>query len=227
MDAHALSHLVPGALGALAVGLTGSLHCLLMCGPLACAGLGAPTQSPAARARNALAYQLGRWGAYTLVGALLGLVGRGLIRTFATSAQPFLPWVMAGALVFSALEVGKRLKPLPGLGRLAGVVARAGAKFSPAVRAGAIGAATPLLPCGLLYGIYLAAVAAGTAAGGALVMGAFALGGLPALLAAQLGAGRLQGAHPVVQFTLKRVVPLAAAVVLVFRAVTAGSPRCH
>lgn len=30
---------VAGTAGALVVGLTGSVHCLLMCGPLACAGL--------------------------------------------------------------------------------------------------------------------------------------------------------------------------------------------
>jgi sulfite exporter TauE/SafE len=138
---------------------------------------------------------------------------------------------MAAALVASALEVGKRLRPLPlpGLAHVARAVSRWGAKFSFAGRAGAMGAVTPLLPCGLLYGVFAAALASGSFGGGALVLGAFALGGLPALLGAQLQAGLWRNRPRIASFLLQRAMPLAAAAVLVYRAVgsAGGQPGCH
>lgn len=218
---------VAGALGSLVVGVTGSVHCLLMCGPLACASL--PGVPGPERRKAVLAYQGARLGAYTLVGGALGALGGGVTRALAVSTRPYLPWLMAAALVASALELGKRLRPLPGLSRAASAISRVGAKFSFAGRAGAMGAVTPLLPCGLLYGVFAAALASGSFAGGALILGAFALGGLPALLGAQLQAGLWRSRPKVASFVLQRAVPLVAAAVLIYRAVgsATGCPRCH
>ncbi|WP_164021355.1 sulfite exporter TauE/SafE family protein [Pyxidicoccus trucidator] len=218
---------VAGALGALTVGLTGSVHCLLMCGPLACAGL--PAVPGPERRRAVLAYQGARVAAYTLMGGALGALGGGVTQVLSVSTRPYLPWLMAAALVASALEVGKRLRPLPGLAHVAKSIARWGANFSWTGRAGAMGAVTPLLPCGLLYGVFAAALASGSFAGGALLLGAFALGGLPALLGAQLQAGLWKHRPKAVSFLLQRAVPLLAAAVLIYRAVgtTSGQPGCH
>ncbi|MCP3162515.1 sulfite exporter TauE/SafE family protein [Myxococcus sp. QH3KD-4-1] len=216
--------LVAGALGALTVGLTGSVHCFLMCGPLACAGL--PAMRGPERRRALFAYQGARLGAYALVGGALGALGGGVTRALAVSTRPYLPWLMAAALVASALELGKRLPPLPGLARLASALSRGSAKFSWVGRAGAMGAVTPLLPCGLLYGVLTVALASGSFGGGAVVMGAFALGGLPALLGAQLQAGLWSKRPWLAEFLLRRAMPLVAAAVLVFRAVDT-SPHCH
>jgi len=219
--------MVAGTASALVVGLTGSVHCLLMCGPLACAGL--PGVKGPEKWRAVLAYQSARVGAYALMGGLLGALGGGVTQALAVSTRPYLPWVMAAALVASALELGKRLRPLPGLSHVAGAITQANAKFSLLSRAGAMGAVTPLLPCGLLYGVYAAALASSSFAGGALLMGAFALGGLPALLGAQLQTGLWQRQPRLATFVLKRAVPLVAAAVLLYRAVGvgAGQPSCH
>ncbi|WP_224242795.1 sulfite exporter TauE/SafE family protein [Hyalangium gracile] len=215
-----------GSLGAFTVGLTGSVHCLLMCGPLACAGL--PLAPGPERRRAVLAYQGGRVAAYMVVGGTLGALGSGVARTLDVSLRPALPWLMAAALTASALEVGKRLRPLPGLSRLVGAVSRLGAKLSFVGRAGAMGAVTPLLPCGLLYGVFAAALASGSFSGGALVLGAFALGGLPALLGAQLQTGLWRHRPRIATFLLQRALPLAAAAVLVYRALgTPEKPSCH
>lgn len=216
--------LLAAALGALTVGLTGSVHCFLMCGPLACASL--PSIQGHERRRAMLAYQGARLGSYALVGGLLGALGGGVTRVLAVSTRPYLPWLMVAALVASALDVGRRLPPLPGLARLAGLLSRWSAKFSWTVRAGAMGAVTPLLPCGLLYGVFAVALASGSPGGGALVMGAFALGGLPALLGAQLQVGLWSKRPRLSHFLLKRAMPLAAAAVLVVRAVNT-SASCH
>jgi sulfite exporter TauE/SafE len=91
-----------------------------------------------------------------------------------------------------------------------------------------MGALTPLLPCGLLYGVFAAALASGSFMGGALVLGAFALGGLPALLGAQLQTGLWRHRPRIATFLLQRALPLAAAALLVFRALgTPGKPSCH
>jgi hypothetical protein len=135
---------------------------------------------------------------------------------------------MAAALVASALELGKRLRPLPGLARLAGALTRLGAKFSFTGRSGAMGAVAPLLPCGLLYGVFAAALTSGSWAGGALLLGAFAAGGLPALLGAQLQSGLWKGRPRLVSFLFQRAMPLAAAAGLIYRALgTAGGAACH
>ncbi|MFP2960983.1 sulfite exporter TauE/SafE family protein [Myxococcus sp. 1LA] len=218
---------VASALGAFVVGVTGSVHCLLMCGPLACAGL--PGVPGPERRRAVVAYQGARLGAYALVGGALGLLGGGVTQALAVSTRPYLPWLMAVALVASALELGKRLRPLPGMANLARHVTRWGAKFSWTGRASAMGAVTPLLPCGLLYGVFAVALASGSFGGGALVLAAFALGGLPALLGAQLQAALWKHRPKWMSLLLQRAVPLVAAAVLIYRAVgTAnGGPNCH
>ncbi len=238
----AIDPLVLGVGGAIVAGLAGSLHCALMCGPLACAALprgeegsAAPSapglvalRAPARHGRVALAYHAARIAAYTAIGAALGLVGAGLSATLKLSLAPALPWLLAAVLVGSALGLGKRVGRIPGLSRLSAAIARAGARLSPAVRAGAIGALTPLLPCGLLYGLFAGAVAAGSPAGGAVVLGGFAVGATPALVAAQLGApalARLRGVPPLLG---RRGGPRVAAAGLVFRALaTSGGGSCH
>lgn len=207
-----------GAGAALAAGAAGSLHCVLMCGPLACAPLGGTRGIE--RRRTMAAWHLGRLAAYTLVGAALGLAGAGFAALLAERIQPWLPWLMAVGLAATALELGRRLRPLPGIAGLSRRIARLGAGASPVARSLALGAATPLLPCGLLYGLFLAAVAAGSAAGGAAVMAAFGIGGVPGLAAVQLGA-TWSGRYPRVETWLRRAVPLAAAGVLVWRALAA------
>jgi uncharacterized protein len=223
-----------GAAAGLVTGLASSAHCAVMCGPLACAAA-APADAPVAlgrrrrRWRQPLAYHAGRVSSYAAVGTALGLAGDGT-RHVLSAVAPALPWVMAGALTATALGVGKRL-PVPGaLRRLAQPLIRRAAKFSPPGRAAAIGAATPLLPCGTLYGLFVTAAATASAIGGAALMAAFALGATPVLALVQ-GQGPLLARHPRAGALFRRVVPLLAAAALVWRAVHAGDgsapPACH
>ena len=216
-----------GGIGALVGGATGSLHCALMCGPLACATLPA---TGGARRRAALAWHAGRLLAYATVGGLLGALGQGVAATLTLRVEPVLPWLMAAGLVASAFEVGRHLPALPWLARASRGLARAAVGLDPTTRAGLFGAATPLLPCGLLYGMFLAAVATGSGPAGAGMMLLFALGGVPALAGTQASAG-LGERFPTASRFLRRAVPLAAAAVLVWRALAAGPgvepPQCH
>ncbi|MCA2976971.1 MAG: sulfite exporter TauE/SafE family protein [Myxococcaceae bacterium] len=213
-----------GASSALVAGATGSLHCALMCGPLACAGL----PKGAGRQAAMVAWHAGRLSGYVALGLALGSVGTGLSRALAVSVQPVLPWLMAAGLVATALELGKRLRPLPFAHRLSSAMVRAAARLHPAWRSFVIGLATPLLPCGLLAGVFLAAMATGGALGGGALMGAFALGAVPALASTQAGAG-LGARWPTLSWAMRRAVPLFAAGVLVYRAVLATTlgPACR
>lgn len=200
-------------LAALAAGLTGSLHCAAMCGPLACAG-------GSSGVRGAVSWQAGRLISYALLGAALGGSGSVALRAWAAEAAPVLPWVMAAGLVFTALDLGRHLKPLPGMGWVSGRIAGLGANFSFLDRGAAIGAATPFLPCGLVYGMALAALASGGAAQGGVLLGAFALGAVPALTAVQLHT-RLWPKEGRWVAVARRAVPAVAAAVLVWRALAA------
>ncbi|MFO0594423.1 MAG: sulfite exporter TauE/SafE family protein [Myxococcaceae bacterium] len=208
--------LLPAALmSAFVTGLTGSVHCALMCGPLACAGAGG------SRSGSAIAgWHLGRLFSYALVGALLGAIGRGVSLALTDSVQRVLPFVMAAGLLLTAFDVTKRLGPLPLIGRGARALTSVAAKLAPLERSFLFGVATPLLPCGLLYGLFLAAMASAHPLSGALIMVVFSLGAVPAVVGVQLGAARLAQSERWT-FVLRRAVPVAAAVVLVVRALMA------
>lgn len=214
-----------GFVAAAAVGIASSFHCFLMCGPLACAGLGKMTK----KASPIVAYHLGRTSAYALVGAILGAVGGSVSSALPFSIQRFFPWAMATALILSAFDLGKKLPAIPVLGRIVGRLGRLSAGADPTVRSAAIGALTPLLPCGLLYGIYAAALASGSAGVGTLVMLGFALGSGPALLLAQGPMGLLSRLPRGVAVGIRRGLPLVAAAGLILRAlfVSPEDPHCH
>jgi sulfite exporter TauE/SafE len=63
--------------------------------------------------------------------------------------------------------------------------------------------------------MFLAALSTGSPLSGAALLGAFALGGAPALAAVQLGAGRIH-----ISPMLRRGVLLGAAALLIFRALS-------
>lgn len=212
------------AFAALVAGVTGSLHCFVMCGPLACATM--PGREQPGRRLSIAAYHSTRVLSYTLVGGALGALGGGVANALAVSTRPVLPWLMAAALALPALGIDKRIGRIPVLGSLAGKVARFSAKFSPASRAAAIGAVTPLLPCGLLYGIFMVALASGSFLDGAVVLGAFAFGAIPALFGAQLQVGLIDRLPGRAQFVVRRLIPLAAAGVMVWRALSTPD-SCH
>lgn len=147
------------------LGLVGQGHCLAMCSGLALA-----------LRRKPLEYQLGRLTGYVCVGALAGLLGfvAGSLRV----------WVLGLAglvMVFMGLGLlgwAPKLPVGPGLW-----LARVMRSRLAAGSAYGLGAASAMLPCGLLYAAVARSAAAPSVLDGALGMGAFWLGTLPVLLA--------------------------------------------
>lgn len=178
----------------LASSLLGSAHCAGMCGGVALVAIGADGKSRVARQ---VGYHLGRLLSYAVVGAVCGLVGSAIDDAGTLIGVQRVASIAAGVTIafFGLIAVlrafGARVPsvgvpaPLVVLAQRAHVRAM---KLPPAWRGVPLGLATPLLPCGWLYAF--AAIAAGSASVvvGALVMAAFWLGTVPALVIASNGA---------------------------------------
>lgn len=188
----------PALAAAFLLGLMGSSHCLFMCGGIT-AALGAQAEgSLTRRFFLLLSCHAGRIGSYMLAGLVAGLFGLWLreqhdavglwMRVAAGLVLVAMGFVVAGWFpALAALERGgeflfqylgpllRRLVPVntPGRGVLAGAI-------------------WGFLPCGLVYGALGFATTSGNVAHAALLMAAFGLGTLPALLATGFFAQQLR-----------------------------------
>lgn len=184
-----------------AFGLTSSLHCVTMCGPLiAVASAPLLEGGGTANARRLLLWQgwyhLGRGISYALIGTLLGLLG--------TAITVVSPNKLVGGIVqvgVGLLIVGLGLAQLVGRG---GAAATSESGLSRAIRrlvtSGhglgmlGLGLLTGLLPCGVLYAAFARAMAASSPWEGGLLLIAFWLGTVPLLAAVGLASGKLVAA---------------------------------
>lgn len=210
------------AVGAgLLAGLGGSGHCALMCGPLAYAsGRGA---SAVERRQSFASWHLGRLLAYVVLGAAVGLLGRAALRRL-EGYEPYVAVAVAALMLATAFGLWVWLARRAVPSRISFAATQFAARFSGPVRAAAMGLATPLLPCGLLHGVLLAALATGTPGLGMAFMGAFAVGGIPALSALQWGGASWLSGRPWVH----RAVTVVAAAVILWRAYAVPvTGACH
>lgn len=175
---HPLTHAIAGAGAFFSLGLAGGLHCVGMCGPLACL-LGKPEERPVAALGL---YHGGRLAAYATVGFTFAWLGRPL--------QPILTWPVLAAVASVPLLLyafWPRSWSPAFLQRLYAGASRKVAALPPHRRALSLGLLTPALPCGLLYAAAGAALSAPSPLMGAGWMLAFAGGTLPLLLLGQAG----------------------------------------
>ncbi|HUO09454.1 MAG TPA: sulfite exporter TauE/SafE family protein [Phycisphaerae bacterium] len=183
-----------------AASIFGSLHCAGMCGAFVLFAIGAGESSVAtSRTRLMAVYHAGRLMTYVALGGLAGEVGSvvdfaGYLVGIQRAAT-----VAAGALVvgFGSVTLlrlsGFKIAPLKLPGAMQAVVTklhRRSMALSPTGRALATGLLTTLLPCGWLYAFVVTAAGTANPAAGALVMGAFWVGTLPALTVLGMGIQR-------------------------------------
>lgn len=200
---------------ALVAGLVSSLHCVGMCGPLAC-------WLRPAKAEDATivfaSYQGARLGSYLILGTLAGRLGQGPLSWLRSDLLRFLPWCLVLFFIGIALRLDRRIpKPM--------ILVRTGLRLqtwartqSGVVAALVLGGATPLLPCGPLYFVAVVASFTGSATRGAEFMLAFGLGTLPLLWFAQAQFGWLRArVSPVRIQQLQLALAVVSAVVLTWR----------
>lgn len=173
---------------AITIGLTSSLHCVGMCGPIALS-LGLDAENKFKFTFRNLTYQFGRITTYTILGALLGIVGESfsfvglqsylsifigvlmiimvMIPKFyengATSLKPINKIMLKVKMLLGKYLIKKNTKSLYIVGLLNG-----------------------LLPCGTVYASLTAAIAMGSVLKSSLFMLFFGLGTLPLMFATVL-----------------------------------------
>jgi uncharacterized protein len=175
-------------ISAFLLGLFGSVHCVVMCGGIASTLV--RIGRTARHAPSILSYNAGRIGAYVVLGALVGGVGHavgfvphigGVLRLTAGLLLVGAGLYVAGAWHYFAFierigtPIWRRIKPLA-------------TRTDSALLMGALWG---LMPCGLVYAGFGLAAAAGTAKAGALVMAAFGLGTLPAMVTVGATSARI------------------------------------
>ena len=205
--------------GMFLLGLLGTAHCLGMCGPLVLA-----LPASRGRLRSHLLYHAGRITTYTIVGAVLGAIGSGLVGLSSLSSEDPMGTVARVQVVVSLgaavllgwlglARLGIMAEPswmamatpsrVPGFSR---VLRRAAAGGSLSMVG--LGLVLGLLPCGLSFAAFAAALPSGGAAQGALAVFAFGLGTLPGLLLLGTAASRVARRH-------RRAIELLAGLLLV------------
>lgn len=189
----------PDFIGALMIGFVGSGHCMGMCGGIASLlsmGASQPHTSPLVP----LFYNLGRLASYALIGALVGGAISGLSELSGlTQSLAWLRFVAAIFMILVALYIAKWWQGLLAIEKLGQHIWRfispAGKRLLPLkrpVHALPFGFIWGWLPCGLVYSAVTWSAVSGSAINGGLIMLAFGVGTLPAMLAIGYGASYLQ-----------------------------------
>jgi sulfite exporter TauE/SafE len=193
-----MTDLWPLLSAALLTGLLGSAHCLGMCAGIS--GLFAVNANiPSLRTQmpSALVYNAGRIVSYAVAGVIVASVGSVLIK-----ASPGLAVgvrILSGAIIILVgLKVAFDLRLLNIIERMGGTlwskIAPAAKKLVPVTslpRAFGLGLLWGWLPCGLVYSVLMIAATSTDAAAGALIMTAFGVGTMPAMVLTGLGAARI------------------------------------
>lgn len=185
---------VAALVSAALLGLSGSTHCALMCGPVSSL-LGAGC------ARRGVASQAGRATTYVVLGALAGAVGERLggspvFGAMASGARVLVAVTLfLAGLALAGASFRLRLR-LPGASALGWIRSRLTAGLdSPSLPlAFGRGLAWGLLPCGLVYAALALAAASGSPVLGAVVMATFAGFTLPVFALLGLFQHRLASA---------------------------------
>jgi uncharacterized protein len=212
-------------------GLASAPHCLAMCGPLAAFA------SRGEAASRAWRYHAGRALAYSSAGAIAGATQGAVLSVLAPEWISLVTAVLLSvALLLSALRLaGLDREPSAAEPKLVRVSGKRSTPFAVRLLSRVpkepfvFGAATVVLPCAALYTGLLIAASAGSAARGAMAMGAFATASSMGLLAASWVARRPMGT------TGRRALAFALAVGAVLTLVRpiqgalshAAEPNCH
>lgn len=195
-------------LAAFSMGLFGSPHCLGMCGGIVTAfGLSMQHVSDSKKNGLILTYHLGRLISYALLGLIASVVGVAIFQSIMSNSAPrivlgavlvLIGLAMLGLPLFNQLEkfgmrfwqslapIRKKVFPIDSFGK---------ALFA--------GLLWGFLPCGLVYGALMMAIAGNNIATGAALMFVFGLGTMPMLIATQKTVGMLQSS--IKNFRLRQI----------------------
>ena len=195
----------------------GSLHCVGMCGPLVGFYCGTDKRAPGTAH---VSYHASRLLVYAILGGIAG--GLGSVVDLAGQAVHM---HRAAALVGGIALIGYGLLTLFGRGRglqSKGILARRTLvrlrTARPETRATVLGLLSGTLPCGWLWAFVVSAASTASVASGVLVMTAFWLGTVPALVGSAV-------AWRGISRSLGRKLPLVTSILLILVGVAALTMR--
>jgi len=180
-------------------GMTGSLHCVGMCGPLA----GTLSFFVSDKSKNTiiqLTYNMGRLVSYSAIGLSLGFLGEGTNLVFSSllPIQEIAAWI--GILVLMLLGISLVFGKLPSSNvYLTKFISRFTKPILGELKEGSLslkktgslgfvfGFLTGFLPCGILYPAFVTAFASGSPLLGSGIMASFFLGTFPLLFLFGIG----------------------------------------
>ena len=170
-------------------GLFGSVHCLGMCGPLAFA-VPSKHSNQWLVLLDKLVYQVGRIISYSILGIIIGVIGKQLWLSGLQQSVSILSGVF---IILAALSQLKKRQFLRGQSSV--VISYYNKIFSYALQHKAnhliMGVLNGFLPCGFVYLALAGAVNTGNVTDSALYMALFGLGTLPLMLIATFGMGMM------------------------------------
>jgi len=193
-----VSEFLPVLAAAFITGVLGSAHCFGMCGGISgLFAVNASVSSLRTQVPKAVMYNLGRILSYAILGGAVALLGKTTVAFIPNITAPVR--LASGILIILVglqLAFGWRiLAPLESAGaKLWNRIAPTAKGLVPvetATQALGLGLIWGWLPCGLVYSVLLLAATTTEPASGALVMAAFGLGTMPAMLATGLSASKL------------------------------------
>ena len=210
---------------AFTLGLFGSLHCIGMCGPLVLA-VPSNAQKRSAFLLERIVYNLGKAFTYGVMGAVLGLAGRGMLM----GIQQNLSLILGiSILITVAIPLGLQSQ-LEKLSPLRYVYTFVKTKFSSLMKRRGytalvmMGMLNGLLPCGLVYTALIGATVVADVWHSTMFMVVFGVGTTPALILVSL-SGKLISLKFRTMFT--KAVPvfsIALALILILRGLNLGIP---
>lgn len=164
-------------------GIAAFSHCALMCGPI-----------NILFRKNIISYQAGRITGYTSTGMLLGFFGPILDRAgILLSLQNFSIYITGIILVvyvFSLfIPAGINFPVWPGLLKIMSALQREN-YITGSFAAASAGILTALIPCSMLYPVWILAASSGSYFEGGIISFSFAAGTIPALFVIQFMANR-------------------------------------
>lgn len=202
---------------ALVIGLVTSVHCVAMCGPIACS-VGKAGQGETRTLVAYLGYHGGRLVAYSSIGAACGAIGQQPLRWIFNTPAVVLPWLLVVLFLVTALGLWKKMPRPRFVDRMVVRVRFHSFKLSAGRGAFMMGLLTPLLPCGPLYLLFGTTLLSGSAMRGAESALAFGMGTVPLLWISQQGFSKLRAAMPALRFQqLQRGLAVVAALVMIWR----------
>jgi uncharacterized protein len=211
---------------AFTIGLIGGFHCIGMCGPIAVA-LPLGNRNFLGKAGGALLYNIGRSITYGALGALFGLLGKGIqMAGFQQWASIIIGIVMILSVVFpfvfkDQFNLDKMMNGYAG-----GIIRRFRGLFAKQSYQNllVIGLLNGLLPCGLVYVAVAGAINTNDITLGVLYMVVFGLGTIPIMISVSLAGNFISHG---IRKKVNRLIPsmiILLGILFILRGLSLGIP---